>query len=128
MADESVRGVIRRYLQAVRDAGLHAQQAVLSGSRACGNAGPWGDIDLVGIAPERKSPSGRRLVTRLWALRAHTAPRIETVPCGEREWETDGVRPILEIARRGGVAIRLTGPGFAASHESDMVTPRTGRP
>ena len=27
------------------------------------------------------------------------------IPCGEREWETDQTRPILEIARREGVII-----------------------
>jgi len=128
MADESGRGMIQRYLQAVRDAGTHAQEAALSGSHARGNAGPRGDMDPVVMAPELKSPCNRRLVRRLWALRAHTDPRIETVPYGEREWETDGVRPILETASREGVVIRLTGPGFATSHESDMVTPRTGRP
>jgi hypothetical protein len=31
--------------------------------------------------------------------------RIEPIPCGEQEWETDGGRPILEIARREGTEI-----------------------
>lgn len=31
--------------------------------------------------------------------------RIEPIPCGEREWETDQSRPILEIARREGIVI-----------------------
>ncbi len=35
--------------------------------------------------------------------------RIEPIPCGQREWEMDQGRPILEIARREGVIIALNG-------------------
>jgi predicted nucleotidyltransferase len=96
---------IRRYLDAARAAGIHVRRAVLFGSHARGQARPWSDIDLVVIAPELESPVDRRLVDKLWELRAWTDSRIEPVPCGEREWTTDQTRPILEIARREGVEI-----------------------
>jgi hypothetical protein len=38
-------------------------------------------------------------------VRAHTDSRIEPIACGEREWESNASRPILEIARREGIVI-----------------------
>jgi predicted nucleotidyltransferase len=103
MVDESIALTIRQYLRAVQAAGIHARRAVLFGSYARGQAARWSDIDLVVIAPELESPADRRLVDKLWELRAVTDARIEPVPCGEREWETDDARPVLVIARREGV-------------------------
>lgn len=102
---DSVVLTIRDYLAAVRAAGIQARRAVLFGSHARGAADECSDIDLVVLAPELESPADRRLVDRLWRLRATTDSRIEPIPCGEREWETDASRPILEIARREGVVI-----------------------
>jgi predicted nucleotidyltransferase len=92
-------------MQAAREAGIHIRRAVLLGSHAHGTADEWSDIDIVVIAPELEGPADRRLVSTLWQLRASTDSRIEPIPCGEREWETDDSRPILEIARREGVVI-----------------------
>lgn len=105
MVAQAVALSIRQYLAAVRAAGIHARRAVLFGSHARGDAGPWSDIDVVVIAPELDDPNVRRLVDKLWKLRAVTDPRIEPVACGEREWDTDGTRPILELARREGVVV-----------------------
>lgn len=105
MADESVAVAIRRYLQAVQVAGIHAKHAILFGSNAHGAPDQWSDIDLVVIAPELEAPVDRRLIARLWELRASTDARIEPIACGVHEWETNDTRPILEIARREGVVI-----------------------
>ncbi len=105
MADESVAVANRRYLQAVQAAGIHAHRAILFGSNDRGGADQWSDIDLIVIAPELEAPVDRRLIARLWELRASTDPRIEPIPCGVREWETDDTRPILEIARREGLVL-----------------------
>ena len=40
-----------------------------------------------------------------WRATAAADVRIEPIPCGEREWESEGGRPILDIARRDGVVI-----------------------
>lgn len=109
MAKESVEIAIRRYLQAARDAGIDVRRAVLFGSHAGGDADEWSDIDLIVIAPEFDGQAGRRLIAKLWELRAFTDSRIEPIPCGEREWETDDSRPILEIARREGQTIEVAG-------------------
>jgi predicted nucleotidyltransferase len=102
---ESIVLTVRRYLAALPAVGIHARRAVLFGSHARGAARPGSDIDLVVVAPELESPADRQLVDALWRLRATTDARIEPIPCGPREWETDGTCPILEIARRDGVAI-----------------------
>lgn len=105
MVAEPIELSVRQYLAAVRAAGIRARRAVLFGSHARGTSGPWSDIDLVVIAPELDDLDDRRLVDILWELRAVTDARIEPVPCGVREWETDASRPILEAARREGVVI-----------------------
>ena len=105
MVDPAIEQVVRQYLRAARHEGIHATRAVVFGSYARGDADEWSDIDLVVIAPEFDAPSGAGLIDRLWILRAHTDSLIEPFACGEREWETDGARPIIEIARREGVVI-----------------------
>jgi len=105
MLDPSVEIAIRRYVQAVREAGIQARRVVLFGSHARGEATEWSDIDLVVIAPQLDDLADYKLVDRLWELRAYTDSRIEPIPCGEREWETDDTRPILDVARREGIVI-----------------------
>ena len=105
MAEESVQAIVRRYLAAVRAAGINARRAVLFGSHAREEAKEWSDIDVVVIAPELDNLKDRRLIDRLWELRAITDSRIEPIACGEREWETGTGRQIVEIARREGVVI-----------------------
>ena len=105
MVDPSISGVVVAYLRAVQAAGIHARRAVLFGSHARGDAGPWSDIDVVVIAPELESPAAGSLVDKLWELRAFTDSRIEPIPRGEREWDRDDSRPILILARREGVEI-----------------------
>lgn len=100
-----VEAVVRRYLAAIREAGIDATRAVLFGSHARGDADEWSDIDIIVIAPVFDHRRDRELVTKLWRLRAYTDSRIEPIACGEREWETDDGRPILEYARREGIVI-----------------------
>ena len=82
-----------------------ASRAVLFGSHARGEGNEWSDIDIVVIAREFDGPPDRRLVDKLWVLRARTDSRIEPIPCGEKRWETEDGSPLLEIARREGVVI-----------------------
>ncbi len=105
MARDPVEVAVKRYLKAVREAGINATRAVLFGSHARGDADEWSDIDIIVIAPEFDESRDDDLVDRLWVLSARTDSRIEPIACGEREWETDDGRPILEYARREGIVI-----------------------
>ena len=105
MVVEAIEVVVRDYLQAVRAAGIDATRAILFGSYARGDADEWSDIDIIVIAPVFDTRRDRELVSKLWTLRVDTDSRIEPIACGEREWETDDGRPILEYARLEGVEI-----------------------
>ena len=104
MVEQTVIESVRRYLRSLQPLGIHARSAVLFGSYALGRADEYSDIDLVVIAPEFDGSRELSLVKKLWEATV-ADNRIEPIPCGEREWETDQGRPILEIARREGVVI-----------------------
>ena len=104
MVEEAVIAAVKGYLAALPALGIHARLAVLFGSFAQGQADDYSDIDLVVIAPEFDGSREISLVKALWQATA-SDNRIEPIPCGEQEWETDQGRPILEIARREGVII-----------------------
>ena len=105
MVEETVTAAIKRYLAKLPIFGIHAQRAVLFGSFVKGQAGQWSDIDLIVIAPEFDGIKETSLVKALWHATV-ADNRIEPIPCGEKEWETDESRPILEIARREGIVIQ----------------------
>lgn len=105
VVDLPVVDIIRRYLSVLPAEGIHPTRAILFGSFATGKATQDSDIDLIVIAPEFDDLRDRRLIRRLWIARAQADTRIEPIPCGEKEWQTDSARPILEIARQGGVDI-----------------------
>jgi len=108
MAENEIVETVKRYIASLSVLGIHANRAVLFGShvQARGDAEEYSDIDLIVIAPEFDNSREISLVKALWQATV-TDNRIEPIPCGEREWETDGSRPILEIARREGVIITV---------------------
>ena len=105
MVEDAVIESIKRYLAALPALGIHARRAVLFGSYVQGQADEYSDIDLVVIAPEFDGSREISLIKALWQATISADNRIEPIPCGEHEWETDQGRPILEIARREGVII-----------------------
>jgi len=105
MVESTVMIAMRRYIKSLGSIGIHASRIVLFGSFARGDADEFSDIDLVVIAPEFDGPREMTLVEKLWLATVSADNRIEPIPCGEKEWETDQSRPILEIARREGVII-----------------------
>ena len=105
MVEGGIIDAVKRYLSVLPDVGIHARRAVLFGSFARGDPREYSDIDLVVIAPEFDGRREMALVERLWCATGEADIRIEPIPCGEREWETDDARPVLEIARREGIVI-----------------------
>lgn len=104
MVENTIITTIQNYLAALAPVGIHASKAVLFGSFSKGFATEWSDIDLVVIAPEFDQPRDRGQIQSLWRATAIDS-RIEPIPCGEKEWELDQSRPILEIARQEGLVI-----------------------
>ena len=104
MVEQAVIASVRKYLAVLESFGIDAGRAVLFGSLAAGKGDEYSDIDLIVIAPQFDAPRDVSLVKSLWRATAGDS-RIEPIPCGEMEWETNHARPILEIARREGVVI-----------------------
>jgi uncharacterized protein len=104
MVEKSIIDSIKKYLAALAPLGIHASRAVLFGSFAQGGANKYSDIDLIVIAPEFDGLRNISTVKDLWRATV-SDNRIEPIPCGEKEWETEQGRPILEIARREGIVI-----------------------
>ena len=104
MVEKTVIESVKRYLAGLPRVGINARKAVLFGSFARGQADEYSDIDLIVIAPEFDGSREISLVKGLWQATAGDN-RIEPIPCGEHEWETDQSRPVLEIARREGIVI-----------------------
>ena len=102
MVDPAVVSSVRRYLGAVRDAGIAVTRGVLFGSWARGEGTPDSDVDVMVIAPEFDQTAGRTRADLLWGLRATTDSRIEPIPCGSLQWRIDDSSAIIEIARREG--------------------------
>jgi predicted nucleotidyltransferase len=105
MAPDATVAIVRRYLAALPAYGIHPVRAVVFGSWAKGTADEWSDIDVIVVAPEFDESRALALVEKLWLATEAADNRVEPIPCGQREWETDGSRPILEIARREGLEV-----------------------
>jgi len=107
MVDRSVITGVRKYLRFLRNHGLSARFGVVFGSRARGTANPSSDIDLLVVSPHFDKSRRRRDICLLWRAALRTDDRIEPIPCGVKQWETDDSSAIIEIARREGRVIKI---------------------
>jgi len=107
VVDEAVLSSVRKYLAALQAHGLTPRFGVVFGSHATGRADRWSDIDLLVVSPQFDGPRSRRSIDLLWRVAARTDSRIEPVPCGESEWQSDDSSAIVEIARREGQPVHL---------------------
>ena len=105
MVDPEAVTAVRRYLAALARQGVEASFAVVFGSAARGTVGPLSDIDLLVVARRFDERYAYRDVALLWKVAASVDSRIEPIPCGELQWETDFSTPIIEIARREGLRV-----------------------
>jgi len=112
MVDQSIIELIRRFLCVCDGEGLDVRFGVLFGSQAGGCARAESDIDVLVVSPVFDGPRDRRNIDRLWHLAARTDSRIEPIPCGLRQWDTDDGSAIIEIARSQGLRVDTPGvPG-----------------
>ena len=104
MVDPEVIRTIRRYLSVLRQHDIPATGAVLYGSYARGIARADSDIDVLVVSPAFDSDRWSR-ERELWRLTLKVDARIEPVPVGQRQFLEDQASPLVEIARREGIAI-----------------------
>lgn len=107
MAEESIVTLVKRYLNELLRIGVPVRFGVMFGSHARKDAHKWSDIDLLVISPRYDESYTRKDINALWRTAARTDSRIEPIPVGLNQWETDDGSTIIEIARREGVRISV---------------------
>ena len=107
MADKSIVKSIQNYLRAVEQKGIPVKYGVLFGSHAKGQQHEWSDIDLLVVSPRYDKKWTNKDWAKLWLIAANTDVRIEPIPVGERQFQTDRGSMIIAIARREGQIISL---------------------
>ena len=107
MVKPEIIASVRKYLVALLEQGIEPSFGVIFGSFATGRECKWSDIDLMVVA--KRFDASRRYEDRalLWITAGRVDNRIEPIPCGEKQWEEDDGIPIIEIARREGIIVRV---------------------
>lgn len=108
MADIAIHRIAYHYLQRLVTLGIPIERGVIFGSHARGTATQWSDIDLLVVSPRFDALRTREDLNILWRAAAYEDSRIEPIPCGSREWETNNESAIIEVARREGEEVVFT--------------------
>ena len=120
MALDTVIDLVRRYLALLRQHGIQIDRAVLFGSQARGQAHANSDIDLLLLSPDFETLTWKQ-EELLWALTAQVDSRLEPIPCGERQWWTDQISPLIEMARQEGLVIEVDATITYPAHQEFQV-------
>jgi predicted nucleotidyltransferase len=105
MVKKTIIKIIQRYLGDLEIDGCNVRFGVLFGSQANGRADKWSDIDLVVVSPKFDKKRTFKDFFYLGRVALKSDYRIEPIPCGEIQWESDDASAIIEIARREGIRI-----------------------
>ena len=106
MAKRAIVNKVRKYLNILQENGFPVTGGIIYGSYARGEETPDSDIDVLVLSP-LFDRDRRARVGELWSLTRKADIRIEPVPVGEKRFQTDNVSPLLEIARREGIFLRV---------------------
>jgi predicted nucleotidyltransferase len=98
---------VQNYLRKLKEQGFDISFGVVFGSYVSGKANDLSDIDLIVISPAFDERITRDNIDSLWEAAAFTDSRIEPIPCGRKQWDTDEQTPIISIARGEGQIINL---------------------
>lgn len=109
MVDDAIVRTVRRYLRELTKRGIPTQYGVVFGSQVNGQPDRWSDIDLLVVSPRFDEKLRREDVDLLWRVAARTDSRIEPIAVGQTQFEEDDSSAIIEIARREGEKVFLTG-------------------
>lgn len=106
MVENTVILNVRKYLIRLKEKGIDCF-GIIYGSMVNGSFNQYSDIDLIVVSPSFDGAFSRSLINTLWRTAAITDSRIEPVPCGEKQWITDNITPVLETGRRGGLIVKI---------------------
>ena len=109
LVDSEVENSVREYLNRLCVEGLEVSFGVIFGSYANGRADCDSDIDLIVVSPEFDRRIERQWINKLWHIAARTDSRIEPLPCGKQQWNSDTSSAIIEIARTQGQTVEFKG-------------------
>ncbi len=94
---DKVKGIIDKYLEALKDNNIPVNQAILFGSYAKGNNGDWSDIDLALVS---EVIEGVRIKDRgkIRLITLNVSSDIEVLPYSPKDFNTDDpfVKEIME--------------------------------
>lgn len=105
MSQAEVITLIRRYLNALKQAGIPVETAYLYGSYARNEATVDSDIDLL-LVSSVFDTNDDFILASPWLYTTQIDPRIEPVSVGMRKFENDTVSPLYEIVRKEGIRIQ----------------------
>ncbi len=110
MVSRQIVNRIRKYCALLGERGIPVSKGVVFGSYARGDQRAGSDIDLLVVSPMFDQGKAPRQVSTLWIVRRHADIRIEPIPVGAREYESDDVSPLIAAARREGIVIEMAPP------------------
>jgi len=88
-------------------AGIPVAAGVLYGSCARGEQFKESDIDLLVLSTIFVQNKPSELVNRLWRMTWRVDSRIEPIAVGVREFEENDSSPLIGMAQREGILIRM---------------------
>lgn len=107
MVRQAIVKKLRRFADALEDAGISVAHLLLFGSHARDTARADSDIDVCVVSKEFGRDDVQEFVT-INTL-AHTIdPLIEAVNVSLRKWKTDRISPLLYYVRKEGIPIIRT--------------------
>ena len=108
MVEKEIISIIQKYLKRLGQSGIQARKAVVFGSFAGSKpVDEWSDIDVLIISPKFDAPFTRDDINILWRVASDLDSRIEPIAVGEVQWLDDRQNPIIESARRQGMAVTV---------------------
>ncbi len=104
MSQAEVITLIRKYLKALKQAGIPVEIAYLYGSYARNEATVDSDIDLL-LVSSVFDTNNDIILASPWLYTTQINPRIEPLSVGIEKFQNDSVSPLYEIVRKEGIKI-----------------------
>ena len=98
--------LIKTYVEAIKANGISVSKVILYGSYARNEAKPTSDLDLMLISP-LFDVDDEKYMGILWSLTKLSDYRIEPLAIGEKRFNSGEYSPIIEIAKKEGIEIKI---------------------